>query len=460
MGCETAIAVVSLGCAKNLVDSEVMMGLLQQAGHRLVDEVQEADVILVNTCAFIQPAKEESVEALLEMAALKERGRCRALVCCGCFPQRHGDELVGALPEVDAFVGTSGIARIPEVVAAVLRGERPVVLDAPAYLYDDSTPRVHTGPPWLAYLKIAEGCDNTCSFCAIPAARGRFRSRTIESVAREFGQLVAAGAREVNLVAQDTTYYGVDLASRSLLPELLRRLGEADGDCWVRVLYLHPHRVGEELIQAIASTRNVVPYFDVPMQHATQRLLTAMGRSETPEANLALIRRIRAALPEAAVRTTLLVGFPGETENDFEALLEFVEAAQFDRLAGFVFSPEEGTPAYELPGRVAQEAAEERLAVLMATQAPISRNRNEALVGTQLEVLVERTTSSAAVGRTYRDAPEVDGEILLDDCSADPGSFVLAAVEAAETHDLRGRVIASAAVADTSPPLSPRPPPA
>lgn len=435
------MAVVSLGCAKNLVDSEVMLGLLEGEGCRLVVEASEAEVIIVNTCAFIAEAKAEAIEALLEAAELKQRGKCRALLCCGCLPQRHAAELLGELPEVDGFVGTGSVDKIGLAVQAALRGERPVLLDPPSFLYSHDTPRVRGEPRWLAYVKIAEGCDNPCSFCAIPAARGPFRSRPVDSIRREFERLAEEGAQEIILVAQDTTYYGVDLAGRPLLADLLRELDATGFGGWIRVLYMHPYRVDETLIEVVASSSAVVNYFDIPMQHASARLLAAMGRPERAPANLELIRRLRQWIPGAAIRTAFLVGFPGETEGDFAELLRFVEEAQIDRLTGFVFSAEEGTPAATMPEQAPRELAEERLAELMAAQEPISLRRNGALIGTELEALVEAVGPAGAVGRTYRDAPEVDGEIHLADCAARPGSFAQAVVETAEVHDLRGRCV-------------------
>ncbi|MFQ6133713.1 MAG: 30S ribosomal protein S12 methylthiotransferase RimO, partial [Armatimonadota bacterium] len=432
------VAVVSLGCAKNLVDSEVMLGLLERDGCELVDQAEEAEVIIVNTCAFTAEAKTEALDAILETAQLKQEGKCRALLCCGCLSQRYAEELLEQLPEVDGFVGTGSVARIGSAVQAALRGERPLLLDPPSFLYADDTPRVRSGPQWLAYVKIAEGCDNPCSFCAIPAARGPFRSRRADSVRREFERLAEEGAREIILVAQDTTYYGMDLVGRPLLAELLGELDATGFDGWIRVLYMHPHRVDDVLVDVVAASRSVVPYFDIPMQHASARLLEAMERPERAEENLALIRRLRARVPGAAVRTAFVVGFPGETEADFAELLRFVEEAQIDRVSGFVFSAEEGTPAATMDRQIPREVAEERLAELMATQEPVSLRRNQALIGGQLEVLVEADHPEGIVGRTHRDAPEVDGDIVVADCVAPPGNFVRAVVTGAEVHDLRG----------------------
>lgn len=444
----TKVAIVSLGCAKNLVDSEVMLGLLEEDGCQVVSQAQEAEVVIVNTCAFIAEAKAEAVDAILEVAELKRRGRCRALLCCGCLTQRHAEELRDELPEVDGFVGTGSVDKIALAVQAALRGERPVLLEPPSFLYSHETPRVRCGPAWLAYVKIAEGCDNPCSFCAIPAARGPFGSRSLDSVRREFERLAEEGVQEIILVAQDTTYYGMDLAGRSLLPDLLRDLDATGFEGWIRVLYMHPHRVDEALIEAVGGARAIVPYFDVPMQHASAGLLAAMQRPERVEGNLELVRRIRERIPGAAIRTAFLVGFPGETEGDFAELLRFVARAQMDRVSGFVFSAEPGTPAASLPGRVPRQVAEERLARLMAEQEPVSLRRNQLLIGSELAVLVESVGPEGAVGRTYRDAPEVDGEMVIADCAATPGSFVPTVVTEAEAHDLRGhraRAVASRA---------------
>ncbi len=437
-----SVAVVSLGCARNLVDSEVMIGLLRQAGHRFVEDVRDADAIVVNTCGFIREAKEEAIEALLELSELKREGRCRALVCCGCLTQRYYAELPAELPEVDAFIGTGAIVELPAALKAIAAGERPTIVGEPEFLYSHDTPRVRTGPPWLTYIKIGEGCDHECAFCAIPAARGRMRSREVESVVTEFRSLAADGAvKEVVLIGQDTTSYGRDLYGRCMLPALLERLSECEFNGWVRLLYGHPAHLTDETIDAVVRSPHVVNYFDIPMQHAAPRILRAMGRQETVGENLRLIERVRERCPGAAIRTTFLVGFPGETSHDFEELLDFVTAARIDRVGGFVFSPEEDTPAATMADQVPRELAEERLIHLLAHQADVSKACNEALVGQRMQVLIEAVSDTEAVGRSYRDAPEVDAEVLVAGYRGEPGEFVTAVITEAEVHDLRGRAL-------------------
>ncbi|MFQ6098045.1 MAG: 30S ribosomal protein S12 methylthiotransferase RimO, partial [Armatimonadota bacterium] len=361
------------------------------------------------------------------------------LVCAGCLTQRYCDSLAGELPEVDAFVGTGGFPRIVEIIERARAGERPRLVGEPLYVYSHQTPRVRTGPRWLGTIKIAEGCNNTCSFCAIPAARGRLRSRPPDSIVAELRALVADGVREVLVVAQDVTEYGTDLFGKPALADLVRRLGDIEFDGWIRLLYGHPHRVDDELLEAIAAAPTVVKYVDVPMQHASPAILEAMGRPERAQENLALIERIRRVMPEAAIRSTFLVGFPGETDGDFEQLLEFLRAAKMDRVTTFVFSPEDGTPAAEMPDQVAREVAEERAAALMAEQEPISLQLNQRFLGRVMRVLAEgRRPGGETVGRTYRDAPEVDGEVVFRGPNGDLGEFTYVRITQAYAHDLEG----------------------
>ena len=436
------VAVVSLGCAKNQVDSEVMLGLVAEAGHEVVEEAAEADAIIVNTCAFVEPAREEAIDALLEMAELKRSGACRRLICAGCLAQRYAEELPAEFPEIDAFVGTDSV---DEIVAAVEGDATPRVIrrrpSGGSFLLDSRTPRSRAAPTWSAYVKLAEGCDHSCSFCAIPAIRGPQQSRPMDDVLAELRGLIGEGVREINLIAQDTSNYGADVYGKPELAGLLRRIGELEFDGWVRALYLHPARMTDELLAAFAETEAVVPYLDIPLQHAAPSLLRAMKRAGDPQSHLALVERIREAVPGVALRTTFLLGFPAETDADFELLCEFVAEARFDRLSTFVFSPEEGTAAYELEGQVPVEAARERQAALMELQEPISLERNRALIGEQVRVLLEGPAPEEGwiIGRSYRDAPEVDGEVRVGGCDCGPGEFVTAEITEAFVHDLAGR---------------------
>lgn len=446
MSAKPTVALLSLGCPKNLVDSQAMLGLLEQAGYEIVEELEQGEVVIVNTCAFIEPAQEEAVEALLDLAELK-RGKCRALICAGCLPQRHGEALAAELPEVDVFLGVGAVPRIVEAVEAALRGER-AVLEAPlGWVYDGSTPRVHTGPQWLAYLKIADGCDHRCAFCTIPQIRGRYRSVPMEALGAQLAGLAEAGVAEVCLIAQDTSAYGHDLRPRRRLAELLERLAQVSFGGWLRLLYLHPTSLSEAAISRICAGPPFVPYFDIPLQHASRRVLRAMGRKGDAESYLELVRAIRERALEAAIRSTFIVGYPGESEADFEELLEFLRLARLDRVSCFPYWPEAGTPAAELGEQVPLELRDERLDELMQVQEQVSLERNQELVGREMTVLVEgRVTGSRLwYGRSYRDAPEIDGQVKLahpeGGAEPRPGQFVTAQIQRAEVHDLQGMLV-------------------
>jgi ribosomal protein S12 methylthiotransferase len=438
-------ALVPLGCPKNDVDSEVILGQLEAAGFRIVEELEEAEVIIANTCAFIDTAQEESVEALLDLADYKQTGRCEALICAGCLGQRFGDELLEELPEVDGIFGPGDLGRAVDVVKRALRGEKPVETDGKGDLEADP-PRCLSGPLVSRYVKIAEGCDHTCSFCIIPELRGPYRSRPPDAIAQECRRMAEAGTKEIVLVAQDTTAYGSDLDPPESLSRLLGSLRSLPFDGWVRVLYMHPDRVDEQLIETIGTHMTVVSYFDIPLQHSVSRLLKQMGRAGDPETYLGLVESIRQTIPEAALRTTFLLGYPGETEDDFEALLEFVNEARFDRATCFGFSAQDGTGAADLPDPVPAEVVAERIERLMATQEAVSLERNRPFEGQRLRVLIEQQDAEDGtwVGRSYRDAPEVDGQVILEDQgtvqTVEVGAFVWAVIEEALVHDLRGRI--------------------
>jgi ribosomal protein S12 methylthiotransferase len=441
----TTVALISLGCPKNLVDAEHLLGLLDGDGFRVVEEPREAAVIIVNTCAFIEPAEEEAVEALLDMADLKREGRCRVLLATGCLPQRRGEELLAALPEVDGFLGVGALPRIGELVTRALAGERLFIGGDLGFSPNANLPRWRSGAEWLAYLRIADGCSHRCTFCTIPGIRGDYRSRPVDDVLAEFGALVASGTREVCLIAQDTTAYGRDLPEKPSLAQLLRRMGEVPFGGWVRLLYGHPRHVTDDLLQAMTEVPAVVPYLDIPLQHASRSVLQRMGRAGGRQEYLDLIANIRGHLPSVALRTTFIVGFPGETEADFAELLEFVEAARLDRVSAFRYWEEEGTPAAALPDQVPEEDREERLARLLEVQEPISLTANQHLVGQRLRVLAESRVEGLLVGRSYRDAPEVDGEVKIRAsravlAQAPLGRFVEVRVTRAEVHDLEAEL--------------------
>ena len=405
----------TLGCAKNQVDSEVMLGQLALAGCAIAEDLADADVAIVNTCSFIASAREESVDAILELAEERERGALQALVVAGCLPQRYGQELARELPEVDAFVGTGQFQNIARILDEARSGRsRGVYVDAGrTHLYDEHSPRLLLGARHSAYLKIAEGCDRVCAFCAIPAIRGKFQSRTLESVLAEARMLAEQGVRELNVISQDTLSWAKDLHGRPRIAELVRALDGVDGLDWVRFLYLYPSALGDDVLDALAGAKRVLPNLDVPLQHASDRILRAMKRGVTAERQRKLVARARERLPGAALRTTFIVGFPGETEDDFAELRAFVRETRFDRVGVFRYSDEEGTSAHALGDKVPRSVARRRHRELMALQCEIMRETLAAQVGETAQVLVDSGGRDRAVGRLWSQAPEVDGSVLL-----------------------------------------------
>ncbi len=407
----------SLGCAKNLLDTEVMLGTLALRGYAIAERLEDADVAVVNTCSFIDSAREESVQAILEVADLRESGQLRGLVVAGCMPQRYGAALAKELPEVDAFVGTGAFQQIADILDDALAGRgRGVYVEAGrTHLYDDAAPRILTGAGHSAYVKIAEGCDRVCAFCAIPGIRGKFQSRKLESVVAEVKQLASLGVRELNLVAQDSTSYGKDLApsagaGRPKLADLVRALDASDVPAWIRLLYLYPSAVSADLIDAIATAKRVLPYVDVPLQHASDRVLEAMKRGTTGERQRRLVEKLRAGIPGLTLRTTFIVGFPGETDDDFAQLLEFVRWARFDRVGVFRYSDEEGTAGLELPDKVPRKIARERYRALTNLQASILGEKLAARIGEEDLALVDAPIGrDKAQARLAGQAPEIDG---------------------------------------------------
>lgn len=446
------VGFISLGCPKNLVDSEVMMGYLKQSGYEITPDAGEAETLVINTCGFIDAAKQESIEAILEAARLKSEGRCRRLVVAGCLVERYRDELRAEIPEVDAFIGTNQIAEITNVCQERTNTRAlpifPIGNQSATYLYDESTPRVLATPGYSAYIKIAEGCDRPCGFCFIPQMRGHFRSRRFGSVINEAEQLAKSGVKEIILVAQDSSRYGEDLGQTDGLAHLLRELARVEGVEWVRVMYTYPTHISDAFLDVLAEEPKAVKYLDMPLQHASANVLKLMRRGGTRASLERLIVRVRKRVPNVAVRTTFITGFPGETEEDFEELLAFVRAVEFDRVGVFTYSDEEGTPAYDLPNKVDPKIAERRRARLMKEQARISRRRNRARVGSTVRVLFEgesKETDLLWQGRMETQAPDIDGCVLINDTPENfvprPGDFVNVLITEAQDHDLVGRII-------------------
>ena len=441
------VAFVSLGCAKNLVDSEVMLGFLSKNGHQISAQ-QEAEIIVVNTCGFIESAKQESIDTILEMSRYKVSGSCRRLIVAGCLVERFRKEIQDEIPEVDAVMGTNEIPRIVELCEAASHSPAPPRFEPrEQYLYSDRDPRVLTTPSYSAYIKIAEGCDHPCTFCVIPQMRGHFRSRSLESVLTEATRLAVQGVKELNLVAQDSTRYGWDLGNRRGLAQLIPRLAAIEGIEWIRLLYAYPNTIYDELLAAIAATPQACKYLDMPLQHASGSVLKRMKRGSNTSSLLKLLRRIRETIPGVVIRTTLMVGFPGETEAEFQELMDFVSRAQFDRLGVFTFSDEDIAASYGLDGKIAEAVKKERQDRLMELQSQVARKKNRELVGKILPVLVEGVSSESEwlwSGRLPTQAPEVDGVVYLNDGIGQetrPGDIKSVRITQAHQYDLVGTVV-------------------
>ncbi len=430
---------VSLGCPKNQVDTEIMLGVVRQQGHQLVDTAEEADTLVVNTCGFIEEAKQESVETILELAQAKAAGQGKRLVVAGCLSQRYPDELAKEMPEVDNFLGSADMLGLAQVLSGGAQRMGVTPLSRRAYLYDHNTPRQVSGRTHSAYVKIAEGCDRPCAFCIIPKLRGPQRSRSIASIAAEAEALVAGGARELCLIAQDLTTYGSDLDDRPDLERLLDRLCQVPELRWIRLHYAFPTTVTDGLIRQIASEPKIATYIDVPLQHIDSDVLKRMRRGYTEKVVRGMVERLRAQSKYIYLRTTMLVGHPGESEAAFQRLYDFIEEGHVDHLGVFPWSREDGTPSALLPGRVDPELAEERRLALMELQEELRQARQEALIGEEIEVLVEGVSDESEFlldGRHEGQAPGIDGKVILTDGSAEPGSFVRARVTQAEAVDL------------------------
>lgn len=440
MGKKPTIAISHLGCEKNRIDTEHMLGLLVRAGYEVDTNEELADYVIVNTCSFIQAAREESVRTLVELAEANKK-----IVIAGCMAQHFQEQLLEELPEAVALVGTGDYSKIVEVIERAEAGERvKEITPEPTYIADETTPRYRTTTEGVAYLRVAEGCDYRCAFCIIPHLRGNQRSRSIESIVAEAKQLASEGVQEIILISQITTNYGLDLYGEPKLAELLRALGEVDVP-WIRMHYAYPTGLTPKVMAAIKETPNVLPYLDLPLQHSHPEILRAMNRPFQAGVNDAIIERIETALPDAVLRTTFIVGFPGETDKHFEHLLQFVKKHEFDHAGVFTFSPEEGTPAYSLPSQLPQDVMDARRDALMEAQQPISLKKNQAEVGKVASVLIEQENPETGelIGRSARFAPEVDGLVYVQG-AARLGSLVPVAITGADVYDLYGHVATAA----------------
>ncbi len=439
------VGVISLGCPKNLVDTEVMLGLLREAGFQIVPDPEEADVLLINTCCFIEQARQESAGVLSEATQWRRTHHSGALICAGCWPEMEAPELRELFPEIDAYMGPGDVPNVVSVIERALTGrgpERPQAKPS-SFIYDEAFPRVCSTAPWTTYLKIADGCRHRCRFCVIPRLRGRYRSRPISSVLAEAQHLASESVREINLVAQDTTAYGTD-SGEADIADLLTGLAQIEGIRWLRLLYGFPTAVTERLIKVMAREAKICKYLDLPFQHADRGVLRRMGRPGDGAAYLRLIARLREAMPDVAIRSSFIVGFPGEGEEEFARLLEFVEAAQLDRAGAFCFSPERGTPAAEMGNQVPSEIAQQRYHELMLLQQRVSLARNQRWIGRDIEVLIEvpGERNGEWIGRSFRDAPEIDGTVKVRTrvATVSPGDYVTVRVTVAEPYDLVGKV--------------------
>lgn len=438
------ILFVSLGCDKNLVDSEVMLGLLVQQGHQMVDSEELADIIVVNTCCFINDAKEESIQTILEMAEYKKEGTLKALIVTGCLAQRYKQEILDEIEEVDAVLGTTSYDKIIEAIDVALQGDKTLLMeDIDALPVVESRRQVTTGGHY-AYLKIAEGCDKHCTYCIIPKIRGNFRSVPMERLLEEAKQLAGQGVKELILVAQETTLYGMDLYGKKSLHLLLKELCKISGLRWIRVLYCYPEEITEELIQTIKEEEKICKYLDIPIQHASDAVLKRMGRRTTKQQLMEVVEKLRKEIPEIALRTTLITGFPGETQEQHEELMAFVDEMEFDRLGVFTYSPEEDTPAAMMPDQVEECVKEDRQAELMELQQEIAFERAENQIGREVLVMIEGKVAdeNAYVGRTYMDAPNVDGLIFVEtNEELMSGDFAKVKITGALEYDLIGEII-------------------
>lgn len=434
------VLLISLGCDKNLVDSEVMLGLLNKAGHQITNDETEADVVVVNTCAFIKDAKEESINTIIEMGKLKKTGKLKKLIVAGCLSQRYKDEIMTELPEIDVIIGATNFDKIVEAIGT----DEEAIVDDIDYTPAPVRERIVTTTASMAYLKIAEGCNKMCTYCIIPHIRGRYRSVPMDSLLDSARRLADDGIKELVLVAQETTLYGIDLYGEKRLPELLTKLSDIDGIEWIRLLYCYPEEITDDLIETMAANPKICHYIDIPIQHSENAILKRMGRRTSREDIVELVGRLRSAMPDIAIRTTLISGFPGETQEQHNGLVDFVDQCEFDRLGVFTYSPEEGTPAASYPDQVDESVAEKWRDEIMELQQEISYEKNQEFVGTVMKVLIEGYLSDddVYVGRTYRDAPGVDGIVFVSaPYELMSGTYVDVKITEGNEYDLTGVIV-------------------
>lgn len=439
----TKVGFISLGCSKNLVDTEVMLRTLYDAGFELTPDEGEAEIIIVNTCGFIESAKRESIDNILDVSRLKTDGKCKHIIATGCLVERYREEVMRELPEVDALIGVGSLSHIAEACSAVMRGEKYISFDD-----KETSPlggeRILTTAEHTAYLKIAEGCDNKCTYCAIPLIRGRLRSRPIEDIVKEAKDLEALGVKELNLIAQDTSRYGLDLYGEYSLARLVRAITENTSIPWIRLLYCYPDKITDELIEQMRTNDRLLPYMDIPIQHISDKILKRMNRHGGSELIKQTIAKLRERIPGIVLRTTAMVGFPGEDEEDFEELCRFIKDARFEHFGAFTYSPEEGTAAAELDGEVDEQTKQDRYDILMQTQLTVNEDRIEKLVGSTLRVLCDGFDTIADIyyGRTYMDAPDVDGRVYFKSSyPVEAGEFVDVEIHEALDYDLVGQTV-------------------
>lgn len=439
------VRIVTLGCAKNDVDSEEIAGVLLAEGYDVDGAAEHTAVTVINTCGFLEASKQESIEAIREAVAAKQAGKTGRVVVAGCLSQRLGSELEKLAPGADAYIGVGQMERFGEIVGNTLKSREQLFdVSAPHHRWADVPTRARSGQPWSAYLKVSEGCDHKCTFCTIPSFRGKHVSKPMERVLAEARHLAAGGTKEINLIAQDVTQYGYDLYREFTLPKLLRELDKVDGIEWIRILYFYPNKLTDEVVAAMAECESVVPYIDIPLQHAHPDTLRRMKRPWDGDRYLKLFDKLRGAMPDAAIRTTFIVGFPGETDAEFEYMLQFMRDASLDRVGAFMYSREPGTPSHDYPGQVPFSVKRKRFDQLMRLQQGISLKKNEAWVGRPLQVLVEGHQEGWSIGRSHRDAPEIDGLVFVEGLHP-AGEFVDVEVTGGEPYDLYGKALSEAA---------------